>query len=222
LGTQNTIKHTLNFRQKSKREKPEEFLVRAEPPNSDAVEPTFSWKLSFSKPVKTINKERVALSLDSTATTTLASYTGTLGKNDTELDTKITTKAKKFIRIKWQKDAFESILGDTVAVNTLTYPILDPEDFGLLRGRLTTTEPNYILELLDERQTVVRSLRNVPTYEFKNIKPGKYRLRLISDRNKNGKWDTGRYDQRLLPEPIQYYPTVITVKQNFELEGIDL
>jgi uncharacterized protein (DUF2141 family) len=222
LGIQSTLKHTINFRQKSKREKPEEFLVRAEPPNNDAVEAAFSWKLTFNKPVKAINKEKIAFSLDSTTNATLASYTSTLGTKDTELTTQIATKAKKFVRVKWQKDAFESILGDTVAITTLTYPILDPEDFGVLRGRVNTTEPTYFVELLDERQTVIRTLHNPVTYEMKNIKPGKYRLRLVIDRNKNGKWDTGRYDQRLEPEPIRYYPSVINVKQNFELEGIDL
>jgi uncharacterized protein (DUF2141 family) len=222
LGTSNTIKHTINFRQKTKREKPEDFIVKAEPVNNEAVEQTFAWKLTFSKPVKTVNKEKVVLSLDSAASATLASYTTMLANKETELTAQVATKARKFVRIKWQKDAFESILGDTVAVTTLTYPILNPEDFGLLRGRVTITEPTYFLELLDERLTVIRTLKNPTTYELKNIKPGKYRLRLIIDRNKNGKWDTGRYDMRIMPEPILYYPTIIMVKQNFELEGIDL
>lgn len=223
LGQRYSLRHTINFRQKSKREKPEDFLVKVSPPNSDAVEPTFEWTVAFNKPVKTIRNEKVQFSIDSLSTANLASYTSTLGMNDTELKIQVATRAKKFIRIKWQKDAFESVLGDTVAVNTITYPIADPENFGILRGRITTKEPNFFVELVDDRQTVVRILRNAATYEFKNIKPGKYRLRLIIDRNNNGKWDTGRYDQRIQPEPIYYYSGgLINVKQNFELDETNL
>lgn len=223
LGITNTLRHTINFRQKSKREKPEEFIVRAEPANSEVVEASFKWFLSFNKPLGTVRKEQITFSIDSLNTTNLTSYSSTLGSSDTKLETQVVSKAKKFIRIKWQKDAFESVLGDTVTVTTITYPILNPENFGVLRGRISTDEPNFFLELVDERQVVVRTLRNVKTYELKNIKPGKYRLRLIVDRNNNGLWDSGRYDKRQQPEPIHYYPGgPINIKANFELEEINL
>ena len=222
LGLVSTIKHTLNFRQKSKREKPEEFTFRADPPNNDAVEPAFTLKLAFSKPIGKVNGNRIFFSIDSLSTAELRSFTATTGPSQTELSTKITTKAKKFIRVRLEKDAVESVLGDTIMKTIITYPIIDPENFGVIRGRVTTKEPNYLLELLDERKTVVRRLKNVTAYEMKNVKPGKYQLRLIIDTNNNGKWDTGRYERRIPAEPIIYYPTPIPIKQNFELEDQDL
>ncbi|RZM23333.1 MAG: carboxypeptidase regulatory-like domain-containing protein, partial [Pedobacter sp.] len=222
LGLSNTLKHTINFRQKSKREKPEEFTFRPEPTLNDAVEPNFAWKLLFNKPVGKVNEKRVQFSIDSLSSADLSSFTSTIGKHQTELSTRITTKARKFIRIRLNKDAFESVLGDTITAATITYPILDPENFGVLRGSITTKEPNYILELIDDRKAVVQRLRNVPVYELKNIKPGKYRLRLIIDTNNNGVWNTGRYEQRIAAEPIVYYPGVILIKQNFESDDINL
>ncbi|MBO0950199.1 Ig-like domain-containing protein [Fibrella forsythiae] len=222
LGLSNTLRHTINFRQKSKREKPEEFTYRPDPVPNEAVEPNFTWKLLFNKPIGKVNEKRIQFSIDSLSSADLSSFTSTTGKQQTELSTRVMTKARKFIRIKLNKDAFESMLGDTITATTITYPILDPENFGVLRGRITTKEPNYILELIDDRKAVIQRLKNVPVYELKNIKPGKYRLRLIIDTNNNGVWNTGRYEQRVAAEPIVYYPGVILIKQNFESDDINL
>lgn len=34
------------------------------------------------------------------------------------------------------------------------------------------------------------------------LPPGKYELVIITDVNRNGRWDTGNYAQRRQPEPI--------------------
>lgn len=222
LGITNTLKHTINFRPKSKREKPEEFTFKPEPLPNDAVEPTFSWKLVFNKPIGKVNGKQVQFSIDSVSSTDLDSFTSVIGRQQTELVTQVTTKARKFIRIRMNRDGIESVMGDTITATTITYPVLNPENFGALRGRITTKEPNYILELVDERGGVNQRLRNTPIYELKNIKPGKYRMRLIIDRNNNGVWNTGRYEQRIPAEPIVYYPGVIVVKQNFESDNTDI
>ena len=222
LGLTNELKHTINFRQKNRREKPEDFTYRLEPAPNDAVEPVFSWKLVFNKPIGRVNNKQVQFSVDSVSTADLSSFTSVIGRQQTELVTQVSTKARKFIRIKLNKDAVESVLGDTITATVITYPILNPENYGVLRGRVTTKEPNYILELIDDKKTVVQRLRNTQAYEFKNIKQGKYRLRLIIDSNNNGIWNTGRYEQRLSAEPIIYYPGLILIKQNFEVDDINL
>jgi hypothetical protein len=186
------------------------------------VEPVFSWKLVFNKPIGRVNNKQVQFSVDSVSTADLSSFTSVIGRQQTELVTQVSTKARKFIRIKLNKDAVESVLGDTITATVITYPILNPENYGVLRGRVTTKEPNYILELIDDKKTVVQRLRNTQAYEFKNIKQGKYRLRLIIDSNNNGIWNTGRYEQRLSAEPIIYYPGLILIKQNFEVDDINL
>ncbi len=222
LGLTNELRHTINFRQKNRREKSEEFAFKMEPAPNDAVEPTFSWKLLFNKPIGKVNNRQVQFSIDSVSTADLNSFTSVIGKQQTELVTQVSTKARKFIRIKLNKDAIESVLGDTITAATLTYPILDPEKYGVLRGQITTKEPNYILELVDDRKTVIQRVRNKDAYEIKNIKPGKYQLRLIIDTNNNGIWDTGRYELRVPAEPIVYYPGIILVKENFESDSINL
>jgi len=54
--------------------------------------------------------------------------------------------------------------------------------------------------------------------EFPYLKPEKYKIRLIIDSNKNGKWDTGFLAGNLQPEEVVYYPKIIKVRGNFEIK----
>jgi hypothetical protein len=53
--------------------------------------------------------------------------------------------------------------------------------------------------------------------EFPYLKPDKYKIRLILDTNKNGKWDTGYLAKDIQPEKVVYFPKVIKVRSNFEI-----
>ena len=55
-------------------------------------------------------------------------------------------------------------------------------------------------------------------FEFNNLDPANYIIRVIFDENGNGKWDTGNYLQKIQPEKVSYYPDVIDVRANWELE----
>lgn len=223
LGAVTNLKHTISFRVKSKREKPEEFSFKLIPASNEAVEPDFDWVLKFNKPVKAVDPKRVQISIDSlTAGDLTLAKSSTFNAGLSEFTNHFETKARKFVRIKINKDAFTSVLGDTISVATITYPIADPENFGLVRGRVNTKEPHYILELIDEQKQVARRLPDTPLYTFRNLKPGRYRLRLIVDTNNNNKWDTGRYEFRIPAEPIIYLPETLLIKQNFELDDINI
>ena len=54
--------------------------------------------------------------------------------------------------------------------------------------------------------------------EFPYLKPEKYKIKLILDSNKNGKWDTGFLAGGVQPERVVYYPKIIKIRSNFEVE----
>ncbi len=54
--------------------------------------------------------------------------------------------------------------------------------------------------------------------EFPYLKPEKYKIRIILDSNKNGKWDTGFLAGNQQPEQIVYFEKVIKVRSNFEFK----
>ncbi|NNF18300.1 MAG: hypothetical protein HKN61_00890, partial [Flavobacteriaceae bacterium] len=94
-------------------------------------------------------------------------------------------------------------------------------DLGNLRMRLEgALEFPLIVQLTDEKGKVMREryLQQHELLEFNNVDPGKYLVRLIFDTNENREWDTGRYLERRQPERVIYYPEVIEVRANWELE----
>ena len=42
-------------------------------------------------------------------------------------------------------------------------------------------------------------------------------MRAFVDRNGNGQWDTGNYDENLQPEEVYYYPRDIEAKEKFDV-----
>ena len=54
--------------------------------------------------------------------------------------------------------------------------------------------------------------------EFPYLKPEKYKIKLIIDPNKNGKWDTGFLAKGIQPEEVVYFPKIIKVRSNFEFK----
>ena len=53
---------------------------------------------------------------------------------------------------------------------------------------------------------------------FSRLDPGAYQLRVIEDQNKNSRWDGGNWNLKQWPEKVSYYPEVITVRANWEVE----
>ncbi|MGB5315883.1 MAG: hypothetical protein WBN56_07765, partial [Robiginitalea sp.] len=94
-----------------------------------------------------------------------------------------------------------------------------PDDYGILRVRIEgQAEFPLVVQLLDDKDEISRSLyiEQNTEVEFPSLPPGKYRIRLIFDSNKNGRWDTGDYMTKRQPERIIYYPGSVEVRANWE------
>ena len=57
---------------------------------------------------------------------------------------------------------------------------------------------------------------NSPQSDY--LLPGKYRVKAIVDKNRNGKWDTGSLLRRMQPEKALMHPKVMDVRGNWDLE----
>jgi len=53
--------------------------------------------------------------------------------------------------------------------------------------------------------------------EIGYINPKTYRLKVIFDRNGNGKWDTGNYLKHIQPEKVIYFPKKFEMKEGWEM-----
>ncbi|MBC5774578.1 Ig-like domain-containing protein [Pontibacter sp. KCTC 32443] len=91
---------------------------------------------------------------------------------------------------------------------------------GSLKGSITTTQKSFIVQLLDGKYNVVKEQKNVKNFQFRDLPPGIYLIRILVDENNNGKWDrgTGTFDKE--PERVYIHPDQVEIRANWELEDI--
>ena len=114
--------------------------------------------------------------------------------------------------------SYYELCNDTLVLNFTTKSL---KDYGSLKIKYEFSEENnYILQLLNDKLTVVQE--NFSTYNasiaYDYLPQGKYSLRVIVDKNNNQKWDAGIYVQRIQPEPIFYFEKTIEVMPNWKIE----
>jgi hypothetical protein len=115
-------------------------------------------------------------------------------------------------------DIYETT-NDTVQINFITH---GENDYGSVKIKFQKTNPiPYILQLTNDAGVI--SFREVRLHsdsiiEFSNLDPGIYRVKLILDRNDNGKWDTGNYLKHMQPEQTEFYPEAIVIRANWDVE----
>ncbi|MCF8371057.1 MAG: Ig-like domain-containing protein [Bacteroidales bacterium] len=116
--------------------------------------------------------------------------------------------------------AFVSIWGnytDSTAIIFKTRPI---EDYGNIILKLESFDGPGIVQLIGEKESILdeRKVKSEETVNFNYLMPGNFKLKFIFDRNGNGKWDTGKYLDKLQPEKTNYFSGEVKVRANWDLE----
>jgi hypothetical protein len=96
-------------------------------------------------------------------------------------------------------------------------------DFGnlIVAMNLDKRPGQYIVQLLNDSESTVyeeKVLNASATMRFEFMVPGKYKLKAISDRNRNRKWDTGNYKSNIQPEEVIYYYKTLEIRANWDVE----
>ena len=58
----------------------------------------------------------------------------------------------------------------------------------------------------------------IAVFDFVNVDPSTYNLRVVFDDNNNQKYDTGNYLKKLQPERIAYHPDDIEIRANWDVD----
>ena len=99
-----------------------------------------------------------------------------------------------------------------------TFKVRNLDEYGHIYFNITGLNgSSAYVELLNPQDEVVRTVpveNNKADFYF--LQPGKYAARLIEDKNGNGKWDTGNYNEKIQPENVYYYPDFIEFMANWE------
>ncbi len=117
---------------------------------------------------------------------------------------------------------FVDIFGKTNDSTIINFRTRQLADYGILimNYKLPVEGEHYIIEFMTEKEIVIQtnilSASGIVNYSFLN--PGKYRIKVIYDQNRNNKWDPGNYRKQVLPELVNYCPLEFNIRANWELQ----
>ena len=113
--------------------------------------------------------------------------------------------------------AFVDIYGYASAPTKKGMKVRTEDDFTTITMHVSKVdEAPYVGQLIDSKESVLRQVSSITgDMVFNYVKPGDYYLRVFSDFNNNGKWDTGDYEADLQAETMYYYPEKIECKAHW-------
>ncbi|MCJ7758085.1 MAG: hypothetical protein MUP24_08040, partial [Gillisia sp.] len=113
-------------------------------------------------------------------------------------------------------DFFNST-NDTIQTNIRTMAF---SDYGNLSLNLQNIKKFPIIVQLTDEKGIVKAEKlstSESNLRFELVSPGKYLIRVIYDSNENGKWDTGNYLKKIKPEEIIYFPDLMDIRPNWDI-----
>jgi hypothetical protein len=184
------------------------------------LKPNTDLRITANLPIESFENGLIALSQDSVNVTNF-----TIQK-DTSNTRSVLIKYRWRVGSKYQlvlnEAAFTDIYGDKNKRTGINFEADKPENYSQLTLQVTIPDSSkrYVVELMDEAKTIMRSdpISKSTSIVYKNYLTGKYKVRIIYDDNRNGRWDSGNVRQKAQPENIWLYEKEITLRPNWEAE----
>ena len=216
----------IKFKAPAKKEASKEaFEIKKMMEEGTEISNDFEYELRFSKPVKEINLKKIKILEDTLKKVVLTDKDLKWDNTKTNLKIYKILNSKRETRLIIEKEAFISIEKDTNNLIRADFPIRDQENYGSIAGEIKNNPKNegLIIQLIDkDTKKTIAEILNKNKYQFDWVKAGTYIVRVIVDKNKNGRWDTGKPEVYTQPERIVYFMDEIILKNNFELIGNDI
>ena len=133
--------------------------------------------------------------------------------------------ADSVYRLEISPNAFIDIYEFTNDTNIIAFKTQKLDYYGKVLANVTGIDSSYqvigqlILPKKDEEivyREKIAQLDQIVEYEF--LPPKEFILKIIIDKNFNGKWDTGEYIEKIQPEEVLYYDEKILVRSNWDIE----
>lgn len=114
--------------------------------------------------------------------------------------------------------AFVSIYGNRTESFKKAIKVKEMDAYSALFVNVAGGDSTCVVELLDGSDKVVKTARAKDgKAEFYYVNPSTYYFRMFKDRNGNGRWDEGSYDDHLQAEEVYYYPYPLTLKAMWDV-----
>ena len=133
-----------------------------------------------------------------------------------------TFELEKSYKIIVPDSVFYSFKGMTNDTTYFNFKVTSLSEYGniFVTVEVPNDIPQIIVELLDEKDKLVEKqiITSTSKVEFKYLLPKKYKLRATLDRDADGRWSTGDYSKKLLPESVYYHKDIFDVKANWDID----
>lgn len=115
--------------------------------------------------------------------------------------------------------AMHDIYGVTNNAFKAEYKLRSLDQYSTLTIKMTHFDPLARIQVLDEKDKVIRELPAEPNgTRFEYLEAKSFYVRLYIDLNKNGQWTTGDWALKRQPEPVYYFSQKLTLRANWEFE----
>ncbi len=124
-------------------------------------------------------------------------------------------------RIKIPDSVFVGLSGgfnDTIDIRFKVPPLSDYGNF--IFSIVPNTKSPVLIQMWQPKGEMISQQRIAGNQKltYENLKPGKYVMKAVLDKNNNGRWDTGNLVEGLQPEKVYYFEKEIEIRANWDLE----
>jgi hypothetical protein len=115
---------------------------------------------------------------------------------------------------------FFDIFGNTNDTIEARFGTTRQRNYGSLKLKVVYNDSiPLLIQLLNDKDGVLRQdLLTDSIVYYRWLKPGKYKIKAVKDRNGNGKWDTGNYLKGVLPERVFFMSSPVNIRANWDIE----
>lgn len=202
-------------------------------PKTSSLKPNQEIRLRFDKPIKDFLPDSAFYYIDSTNIVSLKNTAFAWNYNRTEITwpiniTDYITEPQQTLKLQLRPQTFISYDLDTTKLIEKPFTIANKDEAAIIRGSVTSTSDNIIVQLLNASNLNVISETTNKQFVFDYLPAGKYMVRVIEDLNQNGKWDIGNILTNTPPEPVTFYfdtyykTSEIEVRKFWERDKIDI
>lgn len=177
--------------------------------------------ISFSNPLADIDTSRLILVED----TIKQMYNFTVDTNRFVVKILYNWKENMKYALQVKDSCFKDVYSQYSKKQSINWVSKNMKSYSTLLANFiyTGTNNNLLIQLIgaDEKK-VFKSfyLNKQKSYFFDYLLPGSYKIKIIDDRNRNGKWDNGNYIIQKQPEAVFYYPETFNLRAFWDLEQL--
>lgn len=183
------------------------------------IKPTRPLLLTFKDPIASIDTSKLILLRDTVVVFPQIRFIDSL---HTQLSISYPWKEEHKYRLTVNDSTFVDIFGKGNDSTALVFTPYKESETGLIQLKVTLPANNipYLIQLLGDKQVVIeqRTIKNDTTLVFNYLLPKVYSFKVIYDRNRNGRWDSGNYLRKIQPEKVAYFNKTFEVRANWTME----